>query len=422
MKIFISFFLFAFAQITFAQTSDAKLTRILTEYRESISEKEVDRFQRLFFSRKVPFIGVMSAKTKMAAQADYPNIDGTAISDNSEFINSIANSDSEQKEKFYNVKKQSDGTVANVSFDYTFHVDGEMKQWGKEKWNLIYKDKKWLITNVVYSIHFPSVEQCPFTENAISSNPKIPVAKPKKRIPKVQTPPRNSKIDAKIAEKEDEDEDDYKEDLEEDEEAQEVKAKPKKRPFKVFANDEKWGKLYVGAKNKVVIEYEGTDPSRISIFCSEKQVAIQRLEDHTYIIKPSSEVKEFPVYVRIGNKNINYTFKTTTLPVPLAMFGKRYSGNFPLSTFEDQFGLLTNERGFPVKAKCRVMGFKLTRKSPSGKTDFVVNNGARFTDKSEQFIKTLKKNDVVRFENIQCWCPGYGEDYQQLKDLEFTLK
>ena len=56
----------------------------------------------------------------------------------------------------------SDGAIGAISFDYGFYSDEKMFQWGKEKWNLAKDGEKWLITDVVFSIHFPNIEPFPF--------------------------------------------------------------------------------------------------------------------------------------------------------------------------------------------------------------------------------------------------------------------
>ncbi|MEL7122794.1 MAG: hypothetical protein AAFO07_25330, partial [Bacteroidota bacterium] len=83
-------------------------------------------------------------------------------SNHKKFINDICKTPKKQEEKFYNVLLSSDGNIGTVSFDYAFFSEGKMIQWGNEKWNLARDGEKWLITDVVYSIHFPKVEAFPF--------------------------------------------------------------------------------------------------------------------------------------------------------------------------------------------------------------------------------------------------------------------
>ncbi|AVO30743.1 hypothetical protein [Stenotrophomonas maltophilia] len=57
-----------------------------------------------------------------------------------------------KEEKFSNTKIETDGDVASVSFDYSFHDDGVKTNWGKEMWQLIRTEQGWKIFSVIYSI------------------------------------------------------------------------------------------------------------------------------------------------------------------------------------------------------------------------------------------------------------------------------
>ncbi len=56
-------------------------------------------------------------------------------------------------EEFSNVKIDTDGDVASVSFDYRFLANGATTNWGREMWQLVRTERGWKIFSVVYSIH-----------------------------------------------------------------------------------------------------------------------------------------------------------------------------------------------------------------------------------------------------------------------------
>ncbi|MFB9108191.1 nuclear transport factor 2 family protein [Flavobacterium gyeonganense] len=56
------------------------------------------------------------------------------------------------EDKFDNIKIVEDGTVASVTMDYSFWVDGKMKNWGSKYLNIIKRDGKWKIVSVIYSL------------------------------------------------------------------------------------------------------------------------------------------------------------------------------------------------------------------------------------------------------------------------------
>ena len=148
------------AQIS--ESDSIAMTIVVNDFRESIAQKDSTRFYDLFFSEYVDFTGIMSEKTEWSIKKDYPEFQGIAVSNHKIFIQEICQTPKRQEEKFHNIFLSSDGNVGAISFDYAFYTEGKMIQWGDEKWNLVKDGGKWLITDVVYSIHFPSIEPYPF--------------------------------------------------------------------------------------------------------------------------------------------------------------------------------------------------------------------------------------------------------------------
>ena len=152
-------------EITIAQVSKADsltMSAFITDFKESITQEDSTRFNQLFFSESVDFTGIMSKKTEWSIKKGYPEFEGIAVSNHKSFIREICKSPKKEKESFHNISLVSDGAIGAISFDYAFYSDGKMIQWGNEKWNLVKEGESWLITDVVYSIHFPHVEPCPF--------------------------------------------------------------------------------------------------------------------------------------------------------------------------------------------------------------------------------------------------------------------
>jgi hypothetical protein len=135
-----------------------QIQEVVTIFQHSIENKDSVAFNKLFFSDSISFIGIMSAKTEESIKKNYPEFEGVAVSNSRKFIREICNSPKKQVEKIYNVDINTDGIIATVSFDYSFHSNNVIFQWGFEKWNLVFVDNTWLITDVIYTIRFPKVE------------------------------------------------------------------------------------------------------------------------------------------------------------------------------------------------------------------------------------------------------------------------
>jgi hypothetical protein len=143
---------------------DQKLNEVVEKFQSAIIEKDSIAFQKLFFHDKVPFVGIMSGLTELSIKKDYPGFQGIAVSNSRKFINEICRADKAQREQFYNTSIKTDGIIASVSFDYGYYSGEKMVQWGHENWNLVFVENEWLITDVVYSIHFPDIEPFPFID------------------------------------------------------------------------------------------------------------------------------------------------------------------------------------------------------------------------------------------------------------------
>lgn len=140
------------------------LNKVIVEFEESIIEKDSTRFKKLFFDDKVAFVGIMSEETEMSIKKDYPEFEGISVSTCAKFIQQICETDKAQQEKFYNIRIDTDGSIASITFDYSYLSGDRMMQWGNEKWNLVKINKEWLITDVVFSIHFPDIEAFPYED------------------------------------------------------------------------------------------------------------------------------------------------------------------------------------------------------------------------------------------------------------------
>ncbi len=137
---------------------------VVDQFKTAIIKKDSISFNRLFFNDKVPFVGSMSEPSEASIKKDYPDFQGLAVSNSSKFIREICASDKPQEEKIFNIDVQTNGVIAAINFDYAYYSGEKMMQWGNENWNVVLVENEWLITDVVYSIHFPEVENSPFKD------------------------------------------------------------------------------------------------------------------------------------------------------------------------------------------------------------------------------------------------------------------
>ncbi|MGD1848304.1 MAG: hypothetical protein ACFB10_23165 [Salibacteraceae bacterium] len=144
------------------ESDSIALSKLITDFKASITTKDSVRFDSLFFGESVAFTGIMSKATEWSIKKGYPEFQGLAVSNHQSFIQDICQSPKKAEEVFRNVQLSNDGAIGSISFDYAFYSDGHMIQWGNEKWNVVKDGEHWRITDVVYSIHFPKIEPFPF--------------------------------------------------------------------------------------------------------------------------------------------------------------------------------------------------------------------------------------------------------------------
>lgn len=145
----------------FAQDEAApkqQIEAIIEAFRTSIIEKDKARFTALLFSEDIPWTSVVTEeplarmrKKKPEAKRVYPS---TGKKGPIEFIDSIVADKERQEEKFENVRIETDGSIASVWFDYSYHDGAKKTNWGKETWQLVHTDHGWKINSVIWSITY----------------------------------------------------------------------------------------------------------------------------------------------------------------------------------------------------------------------------------------------------------------------------
>lgn len=134
---------------------------VVESFRTSIIEKDRDRFLDLFVQPDVPWQRVLDDKSLAQIQVRKPEAVKARFDANNtpvKFIEGIVASKNASEETFDNIRIDTDGEVATVTFDYAFLSNGEKTNWGKECWLMVRMPSGWKITSLVYSITIPPPE------------------------------------------------------------------------------------------------------------------------------------------------------------------------------------------------------------------------------------------------------------------------
>lgn len=140
------------------------LKTIVETFKRAISnEVTKEEFYNLFLYDTVTWATILEGKTKevLKKKSDYKPFINKSLNVFYDFV-----SKNNCEEKFYNVNIANDNNYATISFDYSFFLDGEVQNWGKEYWNLLKVENEWKITSVLWTTNFQNIEKSPFENNS----------------------------------------------------------------------------------------------------------------------------------------------------------------------------------------------------------------------------------------------------------------
>ena len=136
----------------------AAIQGVVEQFRTSLIRKDKASYMSLFFSEKPEDIGwqFVSEDTRLEhIRKTKPDaIKARQIPTNNfvGLIDSAVAAKESREETFSNVRIETDGEIASVSFDYAFLANGKKMNWGKEMWQMVRTEQGWKIFSVVYTI------------------------------------------------------------------------------------------------------------------------------------------------------------------------------------------------------------------------------------------------------------------------------
>lgn len=139
-----------------------ELEAVVETFRRAIIDKDRARFATLFLREDIPWQDVNSDADLARMKARDPAAAKVTIDRRygwRSFIAGIATSASQQEERFRNLRIETDGDIAALWFDYSFHEDGRETNHGREAWQLVRDAQGWKIAAVAYSVVRPAAER-----------------------------------------------------------------------------------------------------------------------------------------------------------------------------------------------------------------------------------------------------------------------
>ncbi|MGH8077948.1 MAG: nuclear transport factor 2 family protein [Lysobacter sp.] len=151
---------FAQAKPTVPTRDVAQIEAVVEAFRTAIIDKDKERFVRLFVPGHVTWQSVRGDDTLRIAREKNPQAAKVTIDPNKThltFIDGIVAAKERQEERFRNVKIETDGDIASVTSDYSFHELERETNRGQEAWHLVRTEDGWKIVSVIWSVNRTSV-------------------------------------------------------------------------------------------------------------------------------------------------------------------------------------------------------------------------------------------------------------------------
>lgn len=128
-----------------------ELQKVLDTFMNSLKTKDSTSLYNLFYEGEVTWVGVYKDKTQQRRLEKDPNALNYKTADYKTWFRSTTKG-TVKEEKFYNVNIDTDGSIASITFDFSFWAGGKKGLWGKESWGLVKIDGEWKITSVIFSM------------------------------------------------------------------------------------------------------------------------------------------------------------------------------------------------------------------------------------------------------------------------------
>lgn len=132
-------------------TDKEKIENILQVFMQCIETKDSVKMYNLFHKGPVTWVGVYKDITHNERLKKDSSALNYKIADYKTWFRNVCKPEP-RKEDFRNIEIVEDGSVASVTFDYSFWVNNKKGNWGKEFWHLVNENGEWKIASVIFSI------------------------------------------------------------------------------------------------------------------------------------------------------------------------------------------------------------------------------------------------------------------------------
>lgn len=130
----------------------AAINAVVEKFKAAIIARDGKTLGSLFLQDHNSWLAVADDARWAKAQARNPKARKVVPSSWKEFADMVQNADKPIEERFYNVRIDTNGTVASVWFDFDFLDDGKVVNRGSESWQMVRAEDGWKISSMLFSM------------------------------------------------------------------------------------------------------------------------------------------------------------------------------------------------------------------------------------------------------------------------------
>lgn len=130
----------------------AAIHAVVDQFKAAIIAHDGKTLGSLFLQEHDSWLSVADDAVWAKVKARNPKARKVVPSSWKKFAEFIQTADKPIEERFYNVRVDTNGTVASVWFDFDFLADGKVTNRGSESWQMVRAEDGWKISSMLFSM------------------------------------------------------------------------------------------------------------------------------------------------------------------------------------------------------------------------------------------------------------------------------
>jgi ketosteroid isomerase-like protein len=129
----------------------AAIRQVVQQFQSALVAHDGKALGSLFLQDHDSWLSVFDDASYADVKAHDPAARKVSRSTWQKFAEFVSTAPKPIEERFYNVRIETNGTVASVYFDFDFLIDGKVGNRGSETWQMVRAEDGWKISSMLYS-------------------------------------------------------------------------------------------------------------------------------------------------------------------------------------------------------------------------------------------------------------------------------